>query len=298
MEVNIFQVDAFSTKPFGGNSAGVIPNAKWISEADMQRIANEMNVSETAFVHQLDYETFKVRFFTPTREVDLCGHATIATFYTMAHKGYIKSIENGIKTATLQTNIGKFPVDIIYKNGEVENIIMQQDKPKSYGYVDCLDDIILSIGLNQERVGFVDKFIEPEIISTGLPYLLLPIKDKETLDELKFDFCKLIEASKNNHIIGVHAFYLPKRNSDIVYSRNFAPLLGIGEESATGTANGALIYFLKQHNLIEGDRILSLQGESMNRPSKIYCYIKKGDNGYKVKVGGNAVIVIEGILKY
>ena len=126
MEINIFQVDAFSSKSFGGNPAGVVPNAKWLNTTDMQKIAKEMNLSETAFVQQLDDNLFKVRFFTPICEVDLCGHATIATFYTMAKKGYIKAIEDGIKRAKLETNTGTFPIDINYKNGEPIYILIDR----------------------------------------------------------------------------------------------------------------------------------------------------------------------------
>ncbi len=98
MQINIFQVDAFTDKSFRGNPAGVVPDARLLTAEQMQKIANEMNLSETAFVIPVNDELFQVRFFTPICEVDLCGHATIATFFLLAKKGYIKSIQNGIKT--------------------------------------------------------------------------------------------------------------------------------------------------------------------------------------------------------
>jgi PhzF family phenazine biosynthesis protein len=298
MEINIFQVDAFSSKPFGGNPAVVVPNSKWIREKDMQKIANEMNVSETAFVHQLADNSFKVRYFTPVCEVDLCGHATIATFFTMANMGYIKPIANGIKEVTLVANIGKLPIEICYENGEVSSIIMQQDKPKSLGIVRDLDEVLETLNINRSQIGCLNEFLEPEIITTGLPDVILPIKDKSVLDNLDIDFCMLGNISKRLNVTGVHAFYLPDRNSEIVYARNFAPLVGINEEAATGTASGALIYYLKKNKLIDSNRITSLQGQSLNRPSEIYCYIEEVDDCFRVKVGGNANIVMEGILKF
>lgn len=100
------------------------------------------------------------------------------------------------------------------------------------------------------------------------------------------------------NISGVHVIYLPDKNSEIVYSRNFAPAIGIKEEPATGTANGAMVYYLKSLNLIEDNKIISLQGDSLKRPSKIYCFVE-GKNGiFEVKIGGNANIVIEGIIKF
>lgn len=298
MEINIFQVDAFSSKSFGGNPAGVVPNAKSLNTSDMQKIANEMNVSETAFVQQLDDNLFKVRFFTPICEVDLCGHATIATFYTMANKGYIKSIYNGIKRAELETNIGTFPIDINYKNGEPIYILMEQNSPKSFGVIKDIDGLLESMNLIKDQVGILDEYMEPEIISTGLPDIILPIKDRHDFDNLDIDFNKLSAVSKNHNVTGVHAFYLPEKNSKVVYVRNFAPLVGINEESATGTANGALIYYLKKNKLIKDNEIVALQGSSMNRPSEIYCFIEEDGDGFKIKVGGNAKIVIEGIIKF
>ena len=85
MEINIFQVDAFSKVPFGGNPAGVVTNAKKLNKEQMQKIANEMNLSETAFIRQMDESYFRIRYFTPLLEVDLCGHATIASIYTLCY---------------------------------------------------------------------------------------------------------------------------------------------------------------------------------------------------------------------
>lgn len=298
MEINIFQVDAFSSNPFGGNPAAVVPNDRWISDIDMQKIANEMNVSETAFVRQIDDDSFRVRFFTTKLEVDLCGHATIATFYTMASKGYIKPIENGKKIATLVTNVEKLPIEIFYKNGLVDFIRMQQVRPKTYGEVVNIDEILDAMNLNKSDIGVLDRFINPEIISTGLPDIILPIRDKSVLDDLNVNFKKLAKASKVANVIGVHAFYLPKIDSEEIYVRNFAPLVRIDEESATGTANGSLIYYLKKNSLISSNQIIALQGESLNRPSKIYCFIEKDENGFYVMVGGTANIVMEGIIKF
>ena len=298
MEINIFQVDAFSSKSFGGNPAGVVPNAKFLKSSDMQKIANEMNLSETAFVQQLDENLFKVRFFTPICEVALCGHATIATFHTMANKGYIKSIQNGIKRAELVTNTGRYPIDISYKNGKPEYIMMEQNGPESFGRIKDMNELLDSMGLNESQIGIQEEYLEPEIISTGLPDIILPIKDKNVFDNLSIDFHKLSQASKNNDVTGVHAFYLPEKNSKVVYVRNFAPLVGIDEEAATGTANGALIYYLKKNGLIVANEIMALQGSSLNRPSEIYCLIEEDIDGFKIKVGGHAKIVIEGIIKF
>ena len=298
MEIIIFQVDAFSSLPFGGNPAGVVTNAKKLNREQMQKIANEMNLSETAFVKQLEDSYFRIRYFTPTVEVDLCGHATIASIYTLATEGFITPIQNGIKTVVIETKAGKLNVDIEFSNYLPKYIFMAQKAPKSLGVPVLLSEVLDTFGLKESDIGIGDKYISPEIISTGLPDIILPIKDKKILDSMKVDFCRLAEISRKLNVTGVHAFYIKDRMSRVAYARNFAPAVGIDEEAATGTANGALIYYLKKNGLLAEDHLLVSQGESMGRPSQINCRIESSEEGYSVYVGGEANIVIEGIIKF
>ena len=293
LQINIFQVDAFTDKSFGGNPAGVVPNANLLNEEQMQNIAREMNLSETAFVTPINDELFKVRFFTPICEVDLCGHATIAAFFIMAKKGYIKPIENGIKTVFQKTKVGKLAVNLKYVNGKIDKVFMEQANPKDFGKVLDIGKLLYALGIEKGDIGINEEIVDPEIISTGLPDIILPISKKEVLDNLKIDMELLAEVSEDNNVIGLHAFYLPDFNSKIVYTRNFAPLVGINEEAATGTSNGALIYFLKKNRLIKDNEILAYQGQSMNRLSEIYCSI---DDDNLVNIGGKAKTIIDGIM--
>lgn len=293
MGINIFQVDAFSDKSFGGNPAGVIPDASRLTEDQMQNIAKEMNLSETAFVIPLSDDLYKVRFFTPLCEVDLCGHATIATFFTLAKKGYIKNLCNGKKIVFQETRAGKLAVEIIFKDGEVNKVFMEQATPKDLGRIEDLDKLLQAMGLDIDDIRIEDTLVYPRIISTGLPDIILPIKTKQKLDNLNINMELLAQVSDDLKVTGVHVFYLPSLNSDIVYTRNFAPLVGIDEESATGTSNGALIYYLKENKLIKDNNIVAYQGETMNRRSQIYCSINESNT---IKVGGKAKIMIDGIL--
>lgn len=295
MGINIFQVDAFSDKSFGGNPAGVIPDASRLTECQMQNIAKEMNLSETAFVIPLSDDLYKVRFFTPLCEVDLCGHATIATFFTLAKKGYIKELFNGKKIVFQETRAGKLAVEVIFKDGEVDKVFMEQATPQDLGEIKDLDKLLQAMGLTIEDIGIEDRIVYPRMISTGLPDIILPIKTKEKLDNLNINMKLLAQVSDDLKVTGVHAFYLPALNSDIVYTRNFAPLVGIDEESATGTANGALIYYLKENKFIKDNHILAYQGETMNRRSQIYCSINESNT---IKVGGKSKIMIDGILSF
>ena len=107
MKKVIYQVDAFSDVPFGGNPAGVVPSAEGLNDTQMLSIAKEMNLSETAFIFPLknNEANYEVRFFTPTQEVDLCGHATIASFFTLASKGIITA-ESNVKILKQKTKAG------------------------------------------------------------------------------------------------------------------------------------------------------------------------------------------------
>lgn len=293
-EINIYQVDAFTEKPFGGNPAGVVLDGESLTEKDMQNIANEMNLSETAFVTHKDEDNFTVRFFTPTCEVDLCGHATIATFYTLCKLGYIKPLDEGVKVVYQETKAGRLGVELIFANGEINSVLMEQTTPEGLGVIKDVEELCKSMGINEEDIKVENKPVYPEVISTGLPDIILPVRSKEVLDNLEVDMRSLAKLSKDLEVTGVHAFYLPDKNSDIVYTRNFAPLVGIDEEAATGTANGALIYFLKKNKLTNNNYIKSHQGESMNRPSIIHCSIEEEGGDYIVKVGGKAIIVLKG----
>lgn len=293
MEIKIFQVDAFSTETFGGNPAGVVPDSRGLTEKDMLLIAREMNLSETAFVEKIEEDYFQVRFFTPTEEVDLCGHATIGTFYIFAEKEYITPIDNGMKKIYQNTKAGKLPVYISYINGKVDKVSMEQAKPKSYGNVKKLDEIVKSLGLKMNDIGIEGLELEPEIISTGLKDIILPVKSKEILDSILVDNEYLAKLSIANDVVGVHAFYMPDIEGTKVFTRNFAPGVGIDEESATGTSNGALIYLLKSKDILKGKKLTAYQGELMERPSEIECEIAEDNT---VLVGGSAKLVIEGKL--
>lgn len=298
MEVNIFQVDAFTNIPFGGNPAGVVTNSKGLKDDDMQRIANEMSLSETVFIRQLEDCYFKVRYFTPLCEVDLCGHATIAGIYTLAKKGYIKAIEKGTKKARIETRLGPLTVDIAFSGYEPQYIVMEQDTPRAIGRVEEINELAAAMGINVEEIGIDGTSAAPEIVSTGLPDIIMPVRNEEVLKSINVDNQALTALSNRLGVTGVHAFALDKDLEDEAVARNFAPAVGIPEEAATGTSNGALIYYLKSNNILKGERLLVRQGQYMNRPSQIACFINQGESGFKVKVGGSASIVLEGIMKF
>ena len=291
MEIKVYEVNAFTDKLPGGNPAGVVLDSGKLSGEEMQSISREINLSETAFVEMIEEDYFKVRFFTPLCEVDLCGHATIAAFYLLGQMGYIKAEGKKKKLVYQETKAGKLEVELYFEKDKIKEVLMEQSRPRKLGIIGSLDRLANIMGIRIEDIGIEEERVYPEIVSTGLKDIIVPIKTKETLDNLNINMEGLKKYSQELKVVGIHAFYLPKCDSKDVYTRNFAPAVGIDEESATGTSNGALIFFLKDKKLIKGNNITSHQGENMGRPSQIQCKIIKENDVYAIKVGGKAVII-------
>lgn len=270
---NLYHLSAFPKTKFGGNKAGVYINADSLTDKNKQEIAKDLGYSETAFVEKSQLADYKVRFFTPKEEVDLCGHATIATFNLLRD---LKMIKPGIIKQETKAGILKLEI--------MDNLVfMQQNKPvfEPFSDIKTLYDIFESIELHQT--------LKPEIISTGLRELFVPVKDRRHLDKLKPIYKHMIEFSNKHNIIGIHAFALDHQVD--AYGRNFAPVLGINEESATGTSNGALACYLYKNHAQKEDYTLR-QGYSMNQPSEIKAKIDILDNQINsIWVGGNAIII-------
>ena len=274
---------SFTYNGSGGNGAGLVILDRDMSEEQMQKIAANVGLSETAFLKRLDEENFDVRFFTPVCEVELCGHATIAAFYYVGEK-LINNKKHNLKLYQ-NTKAGKLAIYINFNNEKVESVLMDQASPKFFGYIEENQKINIakSLGIDISCIGLTNYQIEPAIVSTGLKDVLIPVKDRYTLNNLNPQFDMISEVSKANDVVGYHVYTI---DNGQLYTRNFAPLVCINEECATGTSNGALGALLYKENILSG-YFEVLQGEAMNELSLICVHVD--DNG--VKVGGKAEIV-------
>lgn len=289
--MNFFVVDAFTQAPFLGNPAGVVilGPKDTLDENVMQNIAKEVRFSETAFVKAKNDKEFVLRYFTPVAEVDLCGHATIASFKVLEYLGLVN--QGCIYKA--HTRAGT--IDISIEKG----IVMMEQATPSLG--DELDTNEISrianiLGISQKDIGDSEYNLKPKVVSTGLWDLLIPVKSRDILLSLSPDFEEISEYCRMNEIVSFHVFTLDEDRA-LANCRDFAPLYGIPEESATGTANGALIYYLYKYGIVEPEKIYEIiQGETMGRKSNIFAKVHFKDGVYKAYVGGNAKIVIEGNL--
>jgi PhzF family phenazine biosynthesis protein len=276
---------AFTYEGKGGNSAGVVLVEDRLTDEQMQEKAAEVGFSETAFVKKISEDKFSLRFFTPKCEVDLCGHATIASFYYLGLKNIIKPFE-GKWTGLQTTKAGNLNVEVSYENKVVESVCMQQGQPEEFGEVLDFESIGESLNVSPEDLRLKDYKINPRIISTGLKDILIPIKSRDILNSIKPDFEKITHVSLLNQSVGYHLYTIEDGK---VYTRNFAPQVGINEECATGTSNGALIYLLSKEGITDECDII--QGEAMGETSMIYTKAIHLMNKYIIKVGGKATLI-------
>ncbi len=274
--MKLYRLRAFPKSEKGGNKAGVVLNADSLSEKEMKKIAKEIGYSETAFVMKSKNADFKVRFFTPISEVDLCGHATIATFNLMRNLGILQE-----KKYTQETKAGILNIDV-----KKDMVFMEQPSPIFSETIEKKD--IASCFKNKD---FIHDELPIQVVSTGMREIFIPVKNYEILNALIPDFEEIIEASVKYQVIGIHAFSLSEEVN--AYGRNFAPIVGIEEESATGTSNGALGCYLSKYVANRREYTLR-QGYSMDLPSEIITHLEFTKKGIsKVWVGGSATEIIE-----
>lgn len=280
MKLKAYTLNSFAKTENGGNPAGVVPSADNLSEEEMQKTAALLGFSETAFVSKSDCADFKLRFFTPINEVDLCGHATIGTYYTLSALGIIK---NGVYNQ--ETKAGILRVEI----NEDLSVMMNQTIPEFY---DILDKREIADSLNLTPEDFLDN-VPVQIVSTGLKDIMVPVKSLKVLNSIIPDMNKIKDISKKCDVTGYHVFTLETLHNSTANCRNFAPLCGIPEESATGTSNGALGSYLYKYKLVnstEAKNMVMEQGYVMDKPSEILVSLTtSGDDILEVKVGGKAL---------
>jgi PhzF family phenazine biosynthesis protein len=288
MNIKAYTINAFAKTLEGGNPAGVVMDADRLSEYEMKKIAGILGYSETAFVMKSDIADFKVRFFTPSEEVDLCGHATIGTFTTLLNNNIIKPGKY-----TQETRAGKLNIEV--KNDS--SVMMNQVAPQFYEIIDA-KEIIDSLNITVESL---TENMPIQIVTTGLRDIMISIKSRDVLNGIKPDFDKVSKISKKYGVVGYHMFTLDTRYHSNAYCRNLAPLYNILEESATGTSNGALACYLFQYGIVNArqcDNLIFEQGYSMNLPSEIQVSLEIVSNIIEeVKVGGKALNLREVILE-
>jgi trans-2,3-dihydro-3-hydroxyanthranilate isomerase len=280
------KVNAFTESKYGGNPAGVVLNSPKLSDEQMKKISKIMQVSETAFIFPSKVANFRLRFFSPEVEVDLCGHATIATFFTMAQEKLFDIIIEKL-TVNQETKAGILPVDIYFKDGKCEKVMMTQKKPIFKGIYINKKEVADSLNID---VKDIDTSLPNQIVSTGLFTLPICVKSFSILRNMKPNFEKIKKLSTKLGVGSFHVFTFSTMNKDSTYhARCFAPLYGINEDPVTGTANGAVCSYLVKNKIIDQTKLICEQGDIMGRSGRVLVEIDKNT----VRVGGKAKLVEE-----
>ena len=288
MKIKVKKINAFSDRLDGGNPAGFVFNPPDLTDKEMSYISKTMNVSETAFVRPGKKSDYNIRFFSPEMEVDLCGHATIASFHMMASENIITPDKSFI---TQETKAGILPIEVIFSNDKVKRVMMTQKKA-------ILKDIFIDIlkvsdSLNIEAK-YIDNNLPKQIVSTGLFTFPICVKSFNILKEIKPDFNKVKKLCNKIGSGSLHLFTFDTIEPKSVYhARCFAPLYGINEDPVTGTANGALCFYLSKNKIIDKTKFVCEQGDIMGRPGRVFVDVDKDI----VKVGGTAKFVEEKTIK-
>ena len=273
-----FVVDAFTDQPFGGNPAGVVllDSDTFPEERLMLQIAAELRYSETAFILRHSDNEFTLRYFTPKAEVELCGHATIASFFLLHQKGL------AFGQCLCHTLAG----DLNIKVGE--KVMMQMAKPRIEATLNDTEEIYRALNVKDYCPA-----MPVQVVYAGLPDIMIPLPDVDTLQTLQPDMQAIADIAKKYEAVSFHVFAFGN-DGYTAHVRDFAPLYDIPEESATGTANASLTYYLQQCGCLGNEADCSfIQGEAMGRPSVVATRIQADGN---IFVGGTAAIVAEGNL--
>jgi trans-2,3-dihydro-3-hydroxyanthranilate isomerase len=287
-------VDVFTDRMFGGNPLAVFLDGRGVTDTEMQALAREMNLSETTFILPPTdpANDFRVRIFTPGRELPMAGHPTIGTAFVLAREQMVPA---GGETVTirLEEKVGLIPVRLEMKDGTLDKIWMTQPRP-TFGPV-FPDAAAVAAMLGIDPAGLRSD-LPIEVVSCGMPFLFVPVRDLATMRKLSLNKDLSRRALDPLGVQEVFAFAMEVENAgSTVHSRMFAPDLGIPEDPATGGASGPLGCYLVRYGVVSAApkaSIVSEQGIEMGRPSFIHIEITQEANEItEVKVGGQTVFV-------
>lgn len=303
------QLDVFTENAFAGNPLAVFPEADSVPADAMQKIAREMNLSETVFVLPAEDERAlrRLRIFTPARELPMAGHPVVGTWNLLARLGVVPQPEGGTGMVRVhqEIGIGVLPVDIEFRDREPRRVVMTQGQYKTIGSVEGADaraELERALGLSPEDF---DESLPIEVVSTGISFLLVPVNSLMALSRCRINPVLLSALYKSHGATGCSVFTRETREGGEsgAHMRMFAPDDNIPEDPATGSCAGALSSYLIYHGALDVQsqegvfRFRIEQGDFIERPSRIDAEIR-GERGRveEVRVGGPSVIVAEGHL--
>ena len=289
---SLYQVDAFTTRPLAGNRCAVVFDCPDLRDDLMLAIAKEMNLSETSFVWRMDDGRFRARYFTPAEEIPLAGHPTISTVYALIDSGRLK-LESDYFRLPLVLRAGPVEVEIFAKEKNVERIVMSQRKPQFLATYRP-EGVLPAFGLEESDL-YPNSILQT--VSTGTPFLMILLKNHESLRKATLNLEKYAALRKTSDIFSPHLFCLQGVERGATFARDFGLPPDALEDPFTGSATGGMAAYLWHYGLIDSPTFIAEQGHWMSRPGEGYVeVIGPREDIETVKVGGAAVTVFKGEL--
>lgn len=282
-KVTVQIINAFTENDKGGNPAGVVLHADAFSHEDKLEIAQKVGLSETAFISEYNTADYKLDFYTPNKQIAHCGHATIAAFSYLKQLGLLKS-----STSSKETIDGNRKIEI---QGDLA--FMEQLAPTYVDSVDRENDILNSLGLTKTDLLPNSPM---QVVNTGNSFLLIPVKDVKTLEEITPDFDAIESISEAYDLIGYFVFTTDTATEIDATTRMFAPRYGILEEAGTGMAAGPLASYLYDVLQIKKTTFKIQQGKYMSPPSPSAIEVQLQVENEKITglmAGGKGVVANE-----
>ena len=290
-KLTFYIVDVFAVEKYTGNQLAVFTDAFALSDPQMQRIAKEINYSETTFITSPDLRDggYDVRIFTPNKELPFAGHPTLGTAYIIQNKIINKPVE----TVNLNLKVGQIPVTW-HNTGDAGEVLWMRQKPPTFHQILDAADLapVLSLELDE-----IDSRFPIQEVSTGLPFIIVPLKTHASLKQIRINREKYFELVEKTQAKEILVFcpetYAPENDLSV---RVFAEYLGIPEDPATGSANGCLAGYLVEYSYF-GEKPVDVrveQGYEIGRPSLLLLKAQKNQDTIEVSVGGKVVMVAKG----
>ncbi|MDO8281368.1 MAG: PhzF family phenazine biosynthesis protein [Thermodesulfovibrionia bacterium] len=293
MKNPFYILDVFAQEKYSGNQLAVVRNAASISDAVMQKIAKEINFSETAFILSDDKRNgaYDVRIFTPAHEIPFAGHPVLGTAYVIQQE----IIKECVDSLILNLKIGQITVTINYKDNSPETLWMRQIQPV-FGEVIGAEVIAEVLGLDADDI---DSRYPVQEVSTGLPFIITPLKGMKAVKKCSINKDKYLELINKTEAKAIFVFSPETyEEGNDLNARMFADYYGIPEDPATGSANGCLGGYLVKHGYFR-DKQISIrveQGYEIGRRSLILVNAEEKGGAIDISVGGKVIMVSRGEL--
>lgn len=305
-EYRFVQVDVFADQPFGGNPLAVFPEAEGLATEEMQQLAREMNLSETTFVlpPRAQGADFRVRIFTPAAELPFAGHPVVGTHWVLAQLERV-ALQEPVTQVRFELGVGVLPADLHVAGGQVGRVVMTQGRPTFHAVLEDVAELAEGLGLPPGAITGTGWPVQ--VVSTGVPQMMVPVRSLDQVQALDANRLNVAALSRVCRAAGTDCVMVftfeTEQPQSTVHVRMFAPLLGVPEDPATGSANGALGAYLVHHRAVPvtefTTHILSEQGAELGRPSTLYVEVdSKGEEITAVRVGGQVVPVAEGVVRF